>query len=88
MAGLEEWRWDQPQQWQHSHANGPVAEKYANELGELAGKGFDIDKVVAIAATCKLVKGTDVKPRLGSLPATPVKIAVAKDEAFSFYYHE
>ncbi|CAD7697609.1 unnamed protein product [Ostreobium quekettii] len=83
VVDLEEWRWAQ-----HLSNGAMTPEKYASALGDLVTASVDIDKVLEMAETSKIPKCPDLKLSLGPPLSAPVKIAVAKDDAFSFYYHE
>ena len=83
ILNLEEWRWAL-----HLPNMSLTPEKYAQALGDLVVDSLDLDRLVEIAGTCKMPKCPEIRLALGTVAAAPVKIAVAKDEAFSFYFHE
>ncbi|GMH36069.1 hypothetical protein BSKO_03937 [Bryopsis sp. KO-2023] len=68
-----------------SPVEGIPAESYVQALGEMVSSGFDLDTILEIGSTSKLPKCPHVR---SAPPKSAVRIAVAKDAAFSFYYHE
>lgn len=59
---------------------------YVEALGKMVSEGFDLNRILEIGSTSKLPKCPDVRSTYPRKSA--VRFAVAKDAAFSFYYHE
>lgn len=67
----------------------PVEENSGLDLAVLAGKmsaALDLDKLVQIADSAEMLAISSVFPPKRSFP--PVRIGVARDEAFAFYYQD
>ena len=61
--------------------------KYINLWSEVIKNSIDLDRLVEIAKTSPKIK-TDITPIWNVKNKNPVKIAVAYDEVFNFYYKE
>lgn len=59
---------------------------YVEALGTMVSEGVNLDKILDISSTSKLPRCPDV--RSTKMQTVGVRLAVAKDAAFSFYYHE
>ncbi len=57
-----------------------------NEVASMVSETVDLDKIIEIARGASLVEGksTPVMPRVDK----PVRIAIARDRAFNFYYED
>jgi cobyrinic acid a,c-diamide synthase len=54
-------------------------------IGATIGRQVDLDRILAIAATAPLLPDAAPFP-VGDPPQPPVRIGIARDEAFGFYY--
>lgn len=61
-------------------------------LGEIIPRTVDLDRLLAITSVGYTVDGSDVVEgpvaKLPCGPSAPLRVAVARDEAFSFLYHQ
>lgn len=71
--------------------DGSLPDDYIDRLASLVEEHMDLDGILEVAAqanvpACKA--STLAVARASSLPSARVRIGVARDAAFCFYYHE
>jgi cobyrinic acid a,c-diamide synthase len=76
-----------------NEASGPTAaETMISRLADAIAAGVELDRIIEIAATAELPAGEQAtssqSPHVSSGPEPDVRIAIARDPAFGFYYQD
>lgn len=71
----------------HMGEENPLQQQGINKLAELMEAHLDLDRLLALGQQCRLAEDHSC-PHVAKKPVPPVRLGIARDNAFCFYYED